>query len=92
MHSFEAGHVVSDNHGGAAELHNLRVICGPCNKSCGTKNLFDFKAEFFGREQRQQQRTPAVAVVPSIIDLRSDSSSDDDSSQKLAESDPAAAM
>ena len=35
VHDFEAGHVVSDNHGGAPELHNLRVICPPCNKSCG---------------------------------------------------------
>eukprot|EP01043_Picozoa_sp_COSAG02_P046723 COSAG02_NODE_4399_length_5405_cov_1.917075_1_plen_918_part_00 len=87
VHNFEAGHVVSDNHGGAPELHNLRVICGPCNKSCGTKNLFDFKAEFFGREQRRQQ--PTRAVASSIIDLRSDSScSDDNSSHTLAEPEP----
>jgi 5-methylcytosine-specific restriction endonuclease McrA len=95
VHNFEAGHVVSDNHGGAPELHNLRVICGPCNKSCGTKNLFDFKAEFFGREQRQQQRTPArdpahsAAAAPSVIDLLSDSSgSDDNSPHTLAKPDP----
>lgn len=57
VHTFEAGHVVSDKHGGATDLSNLRVICGPCNKSCGARNLFDFKAEFFPNESVQRGGT-----------------------------------
>ena len=90
VHNFEAGHVVSDNHGGAPELHNLRVICPPCNKSCGTKNLFDFKAEFFGTQQRQQAAAKEAAVVPAVIDLLDSDSccSDEASQQVLEESEP----
>jgi hypothetical protein len=89
VHNFEAGHVVSDNHGGAPELHNLRVICPPCNKSCGTKNLFDFKAEFFGTQQRQQAapKEAVMAAVPTVIDLLDSDSccSDEAASQHLLE-------
>lgn len=42
--NFEAGHVIAEKNGGKAVIDNLRVLCKPCNGSCGTKNLNDFKA------------------------------------------------
>lgn len=41
--NFEAGHVVARKNGGASALHNLKPICGACNRSMGTMNLEDFK-------------------------------------------------
>lgn len=41
---FEAGHVISEKNGGKVELTNLRPICKPCNQSCGTMNMEDFRA------------------------------------------------
>ena len=39
-----------------------------------TKNLFEFKAEYFGSQQRQQQHaTPPPKGPPAMIDLRSSS-------------------
>lgn len=40
---FEAGHVISEHNGGQIRIDNLRPICKPCNCSCGTMNLDDFK-------------------------------------------------
>ena len=39
---FEVGHVVSEAHGGTLELHNLRPVCGACNRAMGTTNMIDF--------------------------------------------------
>ena len=39
-----------------------------------TKNLFEFKAEYFGSQQRQKQHaTPPPKGPPAMIDLRSSS-------------------
>ena len=40
--NFECGHVVAVANGGKTVLDNLRPICGSCNKSMQTTNLFDF--------------------------------------------------
>lgn len=40
--NFECGHVVSEKHGGAQTISNLKPICGGCNKSIGTENMNDF--------------------------------------------------
>lgn len=45
---FEAGHIVPVSKGGDTKLSNLRCICGTCNKSMGTENLYEFKKRYFG--------------------------------------------
>jgi 5-methylcytosine-specific restriction endonuclease McrA len=45
--SWNLGHVVSRFHGGADTLHNLRPLCGSCNKSMGTDHLYDFKKRYY---------------------------------------------
>lgn len=42
-YNFECAHVVSKYAGGSTTLSNLKPTCSSCNKSCGTKNLYDFK-------------------------------------------------
>jgi 5-methylcytosine-specific restriction endonuclease McrA len=43
--NYECGHVQSRAKGGQAKLDNLRPICTCCNKSMGTKNMFEFAQE-----------------------------------------------
>ena len=40
---FQAGHIIAEANGGQLTLNNLKVICKPCNTSCGTMNLNCFK-------------------------------------------------
>lgn len=40
---FHAGHIIAEANGGKISQNNLKVICAPCNMSCGTMNLEDFK-------------------------------------------------
>lgn len=40
--NFEAGHIISYKQGGSNLAENLRPICGTCNKSMGTKNMYEF--------------------------------------------------
>ena len=44
--NFDAGHIIPEAKGGDISVDNLRVVCKPCNTSCGTKNLNDFKKAF----------------------------------------------
>lgn len=44
--SWEAGHVVSEAKGGKTVVENLRPICLPCNRSMGTKHMFEFMKEY----------------------------------------------
>lgn len=45
--TFNCGHVIADSRGGKTTIDNLRPICTGCNNSMGTKNMEDFKKEFF---------------------------------------------
>lgn len=45
--NFECGHVVAVADGGKNTLENMRPICGVCNKSMGTENMFQFKNTYF---------------------------------------------
>ena len=47
LNTFHCGHIISRHNGGGDDLNNLRTICGGCNSSMGTKNLDDFKQQFF---------------------------------------------
>lgn len=41
--NFECGHIIAESLGGPTNMDNLLPICGSCNKSMGTKNLYEFK-------------------------------------------------
>ncbi|AYV82947.1 MAG: HNH endonuclease [Hyperionvirus sp.] len=40
--NFHCGHIISENQGGDATIHNLRPICSLCNTSMGIENMEDF--------------------------------------------------
>lgn len=40
--NFECGHIIAEVKGGATIPSNLHPICGPCNRSMGTKNMDEF--------------------------------------------------
>lgn len=46
--NFECGHVKSVADGGTNIIENLRVICLGCNRSMGTRDLLDYKKEYYG--------------------------------------------
>ena len=50
--TFECGHVVPRAKGGTDATSNLRVVCRKCNRSMGTRNLFEFKAEYFSESHK----------------------------------------
>lgn len=41
--NFEVGHIVARAKGGKDSVENLRPICGLCNRSMQTMNLFEFQ-------------------------------------------------
>jgi hypothetical protein len=41
--NFHCGHIQSEANGGEIHVNNLLPICEVCNKSMGTKNLYEFK-------------------------------------------------
>jgi len=47
--NFQAGHIVSVHNGGTNNINNLKPVCSKCNGSMGTKNMNEFKKEFFGK-------------------------------------------
>jgi 5-methylcytosine-specific restriction endonuclease McrA len=44
---FHAGHFVSVKNGGSDDIDNLRVLCSACNLGMGSKNIDQFKAQYF---------------------------------------------
>ena len=54
---FQAGHIISEANGGLVTLSNLKVVCKPCNTSCGTMDLHVFKDAL-------ETNTDASAVKP----------------------------
>ena len=40
---FQAGHIIAEVNSGELTLSNLKVVCKPCNTSCGTMDLALFK-------------------------------------------------
>lgn len=44
--TFECGHVVSEKNNGNITIDNLRPVCSHCNKSIGTKNMFEFMQKY----------------------------------------------
>ena len=57
--SWHCGHVIAEHNGGNLTVENLRPICGSCNSSMGTQNLYDYMAEFYPNSKIQKtQETP----------------------------------
>jgi hypothetical protein len=44
--SFECGHVQSVAKGGSTTFDNLVPVCGPCNRSVGTRNINVFNTQY----------------------------------------------
>lgn len=44
---FDCGHIISVAKGGTNNIDNLKPVCSTCNKSMGTKNIEEFKKEYF---------------------------------------------
>ena len=40
--NFEVGHIIAKKKGGSNNIINLRPICSKCNKSMGTKPMFEY--------------------------------------------------
>lgn len=57
---FECGHIISVKDGGENILDNLLPICSSCNKSMGTKNLHEFKKEYF--KKKEENSCPPMYV------------------------------
>jgi hypothetical protein len=49
--TFECGHITAESKGGLTNIDNLMPICGLCNKSMGTINLFEFKKNFLSNSK-----------------------------------------
>src|SRR5271156_1906384 len=43
FNNFEVGHIIAEVNGGSTSIENLRAVCRPCNRSCGTNNMDAFK-------------------------------------------------
>nr|QFG74039.1 MAG: AAA domain protein [Megaviridae environmental sample] len=46
-YKFEVGHIQSVANGGGDNITNLKPICRACNGSMGTKNMEDYKKEYY---------------------------------------------
>ncbi len=67
--NFEAGHRIAEARGGDTTVENLRAICKPCNTSCGTKNLDDFKAMILSESKSEETMDPAFNDDVSTLDM-----------------------
>jgi hypothetical protein len=47
--NFICGHVISENKGGKITIDNLRPICLSCNLSMGTRDMYEFKRNYFSK-------------------------------------------
>jgi hypothetical protein len=66
---FQAGHIIAEANGGKTTLSNLKVLCKPCNTSCGTMDLTSFKEalEDVEKQKRDTQLMPPPALRPAVI-------------------------
>lgn len=64
---FQAGHIIAEANGGKATLSNLKVLCKPCNTSCGTMNLTSFKEALEAVENPRSMMSPKPVVVNNLF-------------------------
>lgn len=58
---FQAGHIIAEANGGQVTLSNLKVVCKPCNTSCGTMDLNAFK------KVKDEKLMPPPAPRPTTV-------------------------
>jgi hypothetical protein len=51
VYNFEKGHVISSYNNGPKTVENLRPICGPCNKSMGTRHMEEYYNTFHNNKK-----------------------------------------
>lgn len=49
LKNFDAGHIISDKHGGEKTLNNLKPICGSCNSKMGSMNWDEYEEKVLGK-------------------------------------------
>lgn len=64
---FQAGHIIAEVNGGKATLSNLKVLCKPCNASCGTMDLSSFKESLEGVENPRSIISPKPDFVNNLF-------------------------
>ena len=62
--SWECGHVNSEANGGDLSIQNLRPICSGCNKSMGTKNMFDYMNDFYPNNKIIKKQKEENKIIP----------------------------
>lgn len=55
--SWHCGHVIAEHNGGKLTVENLRPICGSCNSSMGTQNLYDYMEKYYTNRFENIQKT-----------------------------------
>jgi hypothetical protein len=68
---FECGHIVARANGGTIHIDNLMPICSMCNKSMQTRNLLEFREEYFGMRDIRGEAPGGVALIACDIPHRS---------------------
>lgn len=53
---WEAGHIIAHAHGGTDDASNLRPVCKSCNCSMGTKNMDEYKAQFYPQNKKTKYK------------------------------------
>lgn len=60
--SWHCGHVIAEHNGGNLTVENLRPVCGSCNSSMGTQNLYDYMEKYYSnrfkiiKERKEQKK------------------------------------
>lgn len=67
----EAGHIIAEANGGSATEDNLRPVCRTCNRSMGTRNMEDFKAEYFIKGQTAKPKKTRVTKSKKVVEVQS---------------------
>ena len=62
---FDCGHVIATKNGGSDEINNLRPLCRPCNQSCGSQNLEEFKKSLSLQYAQHQIMTVSASTPES---------------------------
>ena len=63
---FEAGHLIAESNGGQTIIENMRVVCKPCNQSCYTQNMDEFKRQFNVQPQNKSEEEIRIKIEEEV--------------------------
>jgi len=63
---FDCGHIIAVSAGGTNDITNLKPICSSCNKSMGTKNMEEFKKEYYESNKKTLNNNATTALYLEI--------------------------